>query len=396
MVLTEQRLTEQVDQELKHAVLARRVGVLAAIDVADLPRLRSRLGPKAERVITAALGELIAREGESLAVHSPRSRGGFWVLLPETGFYEAHQRLLRLSNRVVETVVDVDGERLRVTPVIGYATFADATSGPELLHRATAALHDARLHVDLVPTKYSRALATASAEPNASRGKPILMKKLWSPLQVVFILSALLELPFIVYVLSWHAGFDLTTVTYPLMVAVLAGAALIIWIASFRAATSWIENLETSAPVAPLLEPAEPAPLATAIVVADLASESATVVDTVTALLDHEYPGELQVIVAYNSPEKHPIEASLDEMAANDPRLILLRMDGSTTHAERVGVALEHASGEFVGIFAADNRLAQGSFTRRVAKVVRWPRHGSGSPRRPQRQRVVGIAPGSS
>lgn len=370
MVLTEQGLAAHIDGELKHVVLARRVGVLAAIDVAELPRLRSRLGSRAERVVTAELDKLIARDGESLELHSPRSRGGLWVLLPETGFYEAHQLLLQLSRRLVETVVDVSGERLRVTPVIGYATFADATSATALCDRATAALHDASLHLDLVPVKYSCALAMESAESDERRENLKLMKKLWSPLRVGFILSLMLELPFIAYVLSWHAGFDLTTVTIPLMEAVLAGTALVVWIASFRAAARWIENFGMSAPVSLPSEPANRAPRATAIVAAQLPSESATVVDTVTVLLEHDYPGVLQVIVAYNSPENHPIESALDEIAALDPRLSLLRVEGSTSKAECVSAALEHASGEFVGIFDADNHLAQGSFTHRVAKAL--------------------------
>ncbi len=364
MVLSEQGLAAHIDGELERVVLARRVGVLAAIEVAELPELRSRLGSGADVVVTAALEKLIARDDKTLELHSLRSQGGFWILLPETGFYEADQLLQQLSRRLVETVVDVGGERLRVTPVIGYATFADATSATALCDRASAALHIALLNLDLVPVKYSRALALASAGPDATRGRLMLAKRLWSPLRVAFVLSVLLELPFIAYVLSWHAGFDLTSVTYPLMVAVLAATSLVIWIASFRAASTRIENLAISAPVAFHLATAERAPVATAVVAAHLPSESAIVVDTVTALLEHEYPGALQVILAYTSPKNHPIETSLDEIAGRDPRLVLCRIEGSTSKAECVSAALEHTLGEFVGIFDADNRLAQGSFIR--------------------------------
>jgi hypothetical protein len=364
--MTERRLTETVDRKLERPELARRVGVLAAIDVAESPQLRSRFGPDAEDVVTAVLKEILARGDQLPEQHSPRSAGGFWILLPETGFYAADQRLRQLSLQVAESVVDVFGERLRVTPIIGYATFADATSARELCDQASVALHDASLHLDLVPVKYSRAIAFAATRPAGTRDRLMrLIKRFWSPLQIGFILSVLLDVPFIAYVLSWRAGFDLTSVSYPLLAASFAVAIIAIWIASFRVAASSIENLGTVAPVVGPLGPDRVAPPATAVVAAHLPYESSTIVDTVTALLEHDYPGQLQVILAYSTPEKLPIERSLDELTLRDPRL---RVEGGKSEAECVSAALPYVRGEFVGIFDADNHVGPGSFSR----ACRW------------------------
>jgi GGDEF domain-containing protein len=362
---TERRLTETVDRKLERTELARRVGVLAAIDVAESPQLRSRFGPDVERAVSAVVGDILVRGGQSSEQHSPRSGGGFWVLLPETGFYAADQRLRQLSHQVAESVVDVTGERLRVTPVIGYATFADATSARELGDQASAALHDASLHLDLVPVKYSRAIAFAATRPSRPRERLMrLIERFWSPLQIALILSVLLDVPFIAYVLSWRAGFDLTDVSYPLLAASFAVATIAIWIACFRITANSIENLGTAAPVAGPPGPERVAPLATAIVAAQLPDESSTIVDTLTTLLQHDYPGELQVILAYSTPEKLPIERSLDELTVRDPRLTLLRVEEGKSEAECVSAALPFVRGEVVGIFDADNHVGDGSFSR--------------------------------
>jgi cellulose synthase/poly-beta-1,6-N-acetylglucosamine synthase-like glycosyltransferase len=189
-----------------------------------------------------------------------------------------------------------------------------------------------------------------------------LVERVRSPLQVGFTLALLLSLPFIVYVLVWWAGFDLTTVTYPLMAAALAGTAAALWIESFRA-------------IGAVDAPAEfesPPPGATAVIVAYLPNEAATILDTVTTVLSQDYPGELQVILAYNTPQHLPIEETLADLASRDPRLLLLRVPGSTSKAQNINAALAHVSGEFVGVFDADHHPAPGSFLR----AWRWLSNG--------------------
>ncbi len=351
----EQRLGEEMERELQRAEIAQRPGVLAAVSVAELPRIRERLGTDAEQVVVAAFDELLAADGRILEQHSTRPGGGFWLLMPETGLAAARDRLDRLARRVAGTVLDVSGEQVQMTPVIGYAPFAGAGSARALREDAATAVADACLHLDLVPVPFSPALAASRAAPVARRDRLLaLVERVRSPLQVVFILAIMLSLPFIIYVAVWYAGFDLTTVTYPLMAAALAITAAALWIESFQAAGA-------------VQVPAGrggPAPPATAIIAAYLPNEAATITDTVANLLRQDYPGDFQVILAYNSPQRLPVEDSLEELAARDTRLLLLRVAASTSKAQNVNAALAHVRGDFVGIFDADHHPAPGSFSR--------------------------------
>ncbi|MGD0376514.1 MAG: glycosyltransferase [Streptosporangiaceae bacterium] len=349
-----QRLGEEIGRELQRAELSQRPGVLAAVGVAELPQLRERLGAHAEQAVAAAFDELFALDAGVLEQHSARAGGGFWLLMPETDSVAARSRLERLARRVAGAVLDVAGEQVRMTPVIGYAPYAHAASTRELCDRADTALQDACLHLDLVPVRFSLGLA-GPAVPVAKRDRLLwLVERLRSPLEVVFTMAVLLSLPFIVYVMVWYAGFDLTAVTYPLMAAALACTAAALWMESFQA----VGAVEVPA------GGGGPSPPATAIIAAYLPNEAATIVDTVTHLLSQDYPGGFQVILAYNAPQRLPIEDALEELAARDSRLLLLRVEASTSKAQNVNAALAYVRGEFVGIFDADHHPAQGSFSR--------------------------------
>ena len=358
--VAEQRLGEEIGRELQRAEYAQRPGILAAVTVAELPRLHERLGSEADQVMAAAFDELFALDARILEQHSPRPGGGFWLLMPETDTDAARERLERLARRVVGTVLDVAGEQARMTPVIGYAPFTSAASSRELCDHANLALQDGHSHLDLVPALFSRAPA---AIPAGRRDRLLaLANRLRLPLQIVFTTAMLLSLPFIIYVLIWYTGFDLTTVTYPLVSAALALTAAALWIEGFLA----VGQIEV--PEAPV----GPSPPATAIVAAYLPNEAATIVETVTQLLSQDYPGDYQVILAYNSPQRLPIEDTLEDLAARDPRLMLLRVETSTSKAQNINAALAHVRGEFVGVFDADHHPVQGSFSR----AWRWLANG--------------------
>ncbi len=361
--VSEGRMMEEIDRELERSELAGRPGVLAMVSVAELTRLHERLGAQAEEAVNAAYDELLALDAEPLERHSPAPGGRIYLLMPEVGAAAASERLHRLSLRLARERLEVSGEHLRVTPVIGYSTFSAASSGRELRDQAAVATEDAGLHLDLLPMRFSPALAAAAVAVAPRRDRLLsLVDRLRSPLQVGFTLALLLSLPFIIYVLTWYAGFDLTIVTYPLMAAALAGTAAALWIESFRAIGA------VDAPA----QSESPPPAATAVIVAYLPNEAATIVDTVTNVLMQDYPGELQVILAYNSPQRLPIEDTLTELASHDPRLLLLRVPGSTSKAQNINAALAHVSGEFVGVFDADHHPAPGSFLR----AWRWLSHG--------------------
>lgn len=352
--LTEHRLGEEMHRELQRAELSPRPGILAAVSVAEMPRLRERLGAQAEHAVALAFEQLFAMDARVLEQHSSRPGGGFWLLMPETDVAAARGRLERLTRRVAGTVLDVGGELVRITPVIGYAFFGEAASARELCDQAGTALQDACAHLDLVPVGFSLALAPLTV-PVANRDRLLrLIEWLRSPLQIVFTMTLLLSLPFIVYVMAWYAGFDLTRVTYPLMAAALTFTAALLWVESFQA----VGAVEVPA------GRGGACPAATAIVAAYLPNEAATIVDTITHLLGQDYPGNFQVILAYNSPRPLPIEDALADLAVRDSRLLLLRVEASTSKAQNVNAALAHVQGEFVGIFDADHHPEPGSFLR--------------------------------
>lgn len=127
-----------------------------------------------------------------------------------------------------------------------------------------------------------------------------------------------------------------------------------------------------------------PFPPAAAVIAAYLPNEAETIVAAARAHLALTYPGPLQVVVAYNRPDGAcsetvlAAEVDLRRLAAEDARVVPLRVLGSTSKAENVNYAvraLHDAPGgppEFVGIFDADHHPDADAFTRA------WERLSSG------------------
>ena len=128
--------------------------------------------------------------------------------------------------------------------------------------------------------------------------------------------------------------------------------------------------------IPPLPSPAEdlPLPPCTAIIAAYLPNEQDIILETLQHMLGPvDVPRELfQVILAYNTPENLPIEAVLWDMAARDPRLCVLRVEGSRSKAENVNAALQAATGEIVAVYDADHLPDPDCFR----KAWRWLARG--------------------
>lgn len=113
-------------------------------------------------------------------------------------------------------------------------------------------------------------------------------------------------------------------------------------------------------------------PPTTAIIPAFLPNEASIILDTIEQHL-RRGPPDLQLIVAYNTPRQLPVEAHLAILAANEPRLIALKVEGSTSKAENVNAALDHATGEIIALFDSDHHPAQGNYER----AWRWLANGA-------------------
>ena len=90
------------------------------------------------------------------------------------------------------------------------------------------------------------------------------------------------------------------------------------------AGTIWLEGFHALDPQRPPDEPGAPYPSATAVIAAYLPNEAATIRSTVEAFQRLDYPGPLQILVAYNTPEPMAVEDDLREMARQDPRILPL------------------------------------------------------------------------
>ncbi|WP_148611842.1 glycosyltransferase [Nocardioides rubriscoriae] len=94
------------------------------------------------------------------------------------------------------------------------------------------------------------------------------------------------------------------------------------------------------------------------IVAAYLPNEQDTLMESLQAHLALDYPADRHLLVlAYNTPEPLPIESRLEALAEHDPRVIVLRVEGSTSKVENVNAALTVLGDgvDVIGIFDADH-----------------------------------------
>ncbi len=171
--------------------------------------------------------------------------------------------------------------------------------------------------------------------------------------QVLLATVGSVVLPFVAMVGLYSIGLDVADVVY----WALVGSFLL------TAATIWAESSRAIDPPA-LPTPSAPAPPATAVIAAYLPNEADTVVETVEAFLAQDYEPGLQVVLAYNTPVRLPVQDELAALALRYPRLTVLEVPDSTSKAQNVNAALHVAEGEFVGIFDADHHPMPGAFHR--------------------------------
>ena len=170
-------------------------------------------------------------------------------------------------------------------------------------------------------------------------------------------------LPFVGLVAAYLLGVDLSGPLY----WVLVGSLVV------TAGSIWAESLAALDPPPLPGEPDEPAPRATAVIAAYLPNEADTIMETLDVFLAQEYSGELQVLLAYNTPTPLAVEAELFDLARMHPYLTVIKVEDSSSKAQNVNAALRVANGEIVGIFDADHHPMPGAFER----AWRWIADGA-------------------
>lgn len=119
-------------------------------------------------------------------------------------------------------------------------------------------------------------------------------------------------------------------------------------------------------PLYSLLRSSGAVPKCSLVVAAYLPNEQHIILNTLDHILGTMERPEagLEVILAYNRPERLPVEDRLEQMAQQHPELKLLCVEGSRSKAHNINAALEIVTGEVTGILDADHHPNPDCFTR--------------------------------
>jgi len=357
---TEESLALMLRLEIERVGRVERPACVAYLAFHELPVVESELGQRARDAILAEVVDIVEADGRKLDVVGV-SRGHLALLLPDTPSRGAETRLSRLVRRLYDHTFSVDGTDVQLTPVVGFTELEPKLEPEAVLSRAWVATVHAADELDLHATRWSRHL---EPESSTARGGPVRrwLDRRRTLVQVVAQQLACLGAPLLLYWALDRAGLDVTGTIYLAVVVALAITSLVIW----------VECLAAFRPRRPPDGTLEGYPQASAIIPAYLPNEADTIVETVEAVLAQDYR-QLQVILAYNTPEDLPVEDDLRTIAARDSRFTALRVHGSVSKAQNVNVALAKVTGEFVAIFDADHHPAPGSFKR----AWRWLANGA-------------------
>lgn len=357
--------------------LVGREGVLVCLRVSELGRVRERLGAQATWELVGRIRDVTVAELSLAKPPALRSNGELLWVLPAAPAARVRKQLEQLnaalaSRSVTVTVGDAE-EHLRITPAVGLVGVS-RTDPAVLISRARAAAATATSRLDLEPCTWEQAgeqagepfgevageVASAHGDPRTGVGAAVAAWRTArrgigsTAAQALLSFALALGLPFLYYTITAQFGVDVLGPAYAFIVLALVATA----------GSIYVEGLLALDPVRPpALPPGDPPP-ATVIIAAYLPNESATIIDTLEAFLRLRYAGPLQVILAYNTPHVLPVEAVLQKMAHDHPRLVVLRVPGSTSKAQNVNAALEIATGHFTGVFDADHHPAPDSVTR--------------------------------
>lgn len=366
-VLTPEGVTRELGRELRRSTGSGRPFAVAVLFLAEQATIVDRFGRQAGidvLTLAAQVAQAAAAPLDLAGLMPPRpgaETGGLVLLMPETTPDEAVVRLSAVSSALATTPFTVRDEHVHVTPVTGWATSMDNALGADpdvLLQRARTAAATAETHLDLVPMRWTPALEGTGPR----RRKSEMVDRLRTPSQFLLTVILGIVVPFFAYVALYRLGVDVWGVLYTVVVISLLVTAALIWAEGFLALK----------PAHPPPQPGAPYPMASAIIAAYLPNEAATVLETLQKVLAVDYPGGIQVILAYNTPTPMPVEDLLAEMARRDHRFVPFRVDDSTSKAQNVNAALAIVEGEFTGVFDADHHPRADSFER----AWRWLSNG--------------------
>lgn len=356
-LMTEGRFEEELEREHLRVRRGGQPGCVCQVAVLELPGLEARQG---KTVAQHAFREVVSRilaNGRPLDLVARSGRYELQVLMPDSDEETAKHQLEVLCREVSASPVALDGTSdLRVTPTLGIAALRKSISSRVAQQRAREALQFSTLQGDLRPVLWTEAIGRWSAAQAPK--KPRRFRKFAGILRVSFQLFLMMMVggvvPFLAYVLFDRLGHDVSFVMYLVVVSALCVTAALIW----------LEGAKSFGAPGPPVQPGEPYPAATAIIAAYLPNEASTILATIGTFLDLDYPAELEIILAYNSPSRLAVETELDALSRSCERFRAVRVEHSDSKAQNINTALPLTRGRFVGIFDADHHPRSDAFTR--------------------------------
>jgi cellulose synthase/poly-beta-1,6-N-acetylglucosamine synthase-like glycosyltransferase/GGDEF domain-containing protein len=367
-ILDAARFREVVDAERLEQRSGRSPGesFVVSLRFDELDRYVDRLDAKATAALWLQVAEQAGLQAVADEAVAAGEAGDFLMLLPSINRRGAMRRLRALSRRLAAHAFDLFGQATRFSPAIGFAPLRGARDASDAIAKAREAARHSALHLDLEPAIFRQGRperATAAVPAWRQRIRRLRTRTLlWEQYLITSLVG--IGLPFSIYWLFGHFGYDISYGVYLCVVAALV----------LTAASIWLEGLLALRREDPPDEPARPYPPATAIIAAYLPNEAPIIEDTVHAFLRVQYPAPLQIILAYNTPRDMPeIEDRLAEISREDPRFVPMRVRTSTSKAQNVNAALPYVTGEFTAVFDADHHPDPPSFRR----AWRWISHGA-------------------
>ncbi|HUZ88059.1 MAG TPA: response regulator [Candidatus Baltobacterales bacterium] len=344
-MLSEARFAEELEREVSRAKKTNRRGVIAYIGLHELARLRMRFSSRVQDQIELQVAALMTTGAAPLDIIAHDEHDLFLLLMPETTEPDARGRLTGVMEAIASREFSAAGEVFQLTPVAGFVEFGVDSDARELGERCSIAMEHAELQLDLRPVLYLPTMRPLHPRMRTPIRTGVLHVLVTIPGQILITQLLAIGLPLAVYLGLDAIGLNIVPTMYVIVVIALVLTAVLIWIEGLLA-----------------LRIKHPPPLpedryvpATAIIAAYMPNEAATIVETIRSFQRVDYPAGLQIVLAYNAPRPMPIEETLREMSRADPRLKVIRVEGSESKAQNVNAALSEATGEFVGIFDADH-----------------------------------------
>jgi cellulose synthase/poly-beta-1,6-N-acetylglucosamine synthase-like glycosyltransferase/GGDEF domain-containing protein len=331
--------------------------MVGTISIFEVPGLRHKYGSGYvfDRIteITGILQQHLA----PIDIVTVAEDGEILIMARESRLPAAINRVERVCKAIAGRRFDEDGEGVLLTPSAGVATLDDGVDPADVVRRAVDAREVAAGHLDLRVHRWEPAMSADTApeerQPFDRFNWQRIKERCRAPVQIMSTYVVGLLIPFCFY---WSmaniVGFDVTWWVYLSVVFTLVLTGVMILVEA-QLAVHQKEPPEV-----------DEYPEATAIICAYLPNEAATIMGTLDAFLNNGYPGGLQIILAYNTPNSMPVERELARLAEEYPNLDIVRVEGSTSKAQNVNAVLAMARGAFTGMFDADHEPRPGSFER--------------------------------